>query len=142
MISGERAMDHRVMTVRCSSRVKRVERRPRSSMPNGSMSASGQCPGPPNSAHLRNRSNCSFSAGQLSQKSSLMRHRLACRLTCSAAASAVSPGERLSTIGRPVRSMAFRTASISAWWSEYGRLMSSTLTKSTPHAARSPKTES
>ena len=60
------------------------------------------------------RSNCSSSAGQLSQKSSLIRHMLACRMTCSAASRGVSPGERLSTIGRPVLSIALRIASISA----------------------------
>jgi hypothetical protein len=71
-----------------------------------------------------------------------MRHMLAWRFTCSAAVSAVSPGERLSTIGRPVRSIARRIASISRSCSWYGRLMSSTLTKSTPQEATSSKTES
>jgi hypothetical protein len=51
--------------------------------------------------------------GHVSQKSSLMRHIFAWRPTWSAAVSAVSPGERLSTIDRPVRSIARRMASIS-----------------------------
>ena len=78
----------------------------------------------------------------MSQKSSLILHMFAWPFTCPAADNAVSPGERLSTIGRPVRSMARRIASISASCSWYGRLMSSTLTKSTPQDAISSKTES
>ena len=112
-MTGERAIDQSVITVRCSSGVKRELRRPQSSTPNGSMSASGQCPKSQWGAQRAVRANCSTSACQLSQKSSLMRHRLAWHFTCSAALNAVSPGEKLKTSARPVRSMARRTASIS-----------------------------
>ena len=46
MMSGERAIAQSVISVRCSSGVKRVSRSPSASRPSGSMSASGQLPGP------------------------------------------------------------------------------------------------
>ena len=59
-----------------------------SSTPSGSMSASGQCAGPRCAFQRARRANCSCSAGQVSQKSSLIRHMFAWRFTCSAADSA------------------------------------------------------
>ena len=58
MMSGERAMLHSVIRVNCSSRVNFVGL-PKRILPSGNMSASGQCPGPMNGDHLRNRSNWS-----------------------------------------------------------------------------------
>ena len=79
----------------------------------GSMSASGKWPGPRYGVQSRNRSNCSRSNDHLSQKSSLMRHMLACVLTFPPADRGVAPGEVLKMIFRPVQSIALRMASIS-----------------------------
>ena len=113
-ISGERAMDQSVINVRCSSGVKRVWRRPRSSTPSGSMSASGQCPGP----------RCGVPAGQavelLEQRRPRVPEVVADPPHVGVALHVFGRGQRglarargSSTIGRPVRSMARRIASIS-----------------------------
>jgi hypothetical protein len=117
MISGERAMLHKLISVCCSSGVKPVSRVPIFRRPSGSISASGQ-PVRPFIApfQLARRVNCALSIAQSSQKSSEIRHICACRLAWAARDTGVSPGDMLSTIGRPERVMAVAMASISGAW--------------------------
>ena len=127
-ISGERAIDHSVSSVCCSAAVKRVSRgwpQPGTGpkWPSGSMSASGQWPGLVYGAHAATLANWPVklcgkalpgSLVHTSQKSSEMRHMLASCATSSALSSAVGPGDRDSTIGRPAWSIAFRIMRISS----------------------------
>ena len=125
-------MQNSVISVTCSSRENFVQPLficgPTWIAPSGSMSGSGQCPAPMYADQRWQMSNSCFSSGQLSQKSSVSRHRLAWVATCGPASSGVAPGEVLSTMGRPQPSMAWRMASISALCWLYGRERSSTLT--------------
>ncbi len=138
-ISGDRVIDHSVIRVRCSSAV-RPEKRGAptgpclASRPIGIMSGSGQAPVARNGVQSRSGSNRALSAGQLSHRSLTIRHMCALAATCVPLASGVGPGERLSTIGRPLRWMASRYPSTSAC-RYVGAAMSSTLTKSTPQLA-------
>ena len=106
------------------------------------MSASGHAPrasvvrAPAARAQSRVKSNCWRTSFHSSQKSSEMRHSCAFAVKKAAFGMGAGPGEMLSTIGRPVRLSASRSARISGgrnWWLP----MSSALTKSTPHAAYS-----
>ena len=120
-ISGERNTLQSVISVYCSSRVKRLRRSsPRSARmprrPNGSISASGKAPGWMCGAQRLHTSKCSFSCSQLSQKSPTVRHILTFAAMCLASAMGVSPGEVLNTILRPERSIARRIISTSGLW--------------------------
>ena len=92
------------------------------------MSGSGQAPVDRYGVQSRNGSNSASSAGQLSHRSLTIRHMCAfaghVRRRWPAAS---GPGERLSTIGRPLRWMASRYPSTSAC-RYVGAAMSSTLT--------------
>ena len=102
--------------------------------PSGSMSQSGYWPGFTCACQTSQRQNISSKDGQLSQKSSVIRHMLACFAMCHASLITAGPGERLSTMPRPQRSIAVRIISISrrAEYSSSGVAftlqMSSTLT--------------
>jgi hypothetical protein len=80
------------------------------------MSGSGQAPGWRQGFQFSSRVNWASSMCHSSQKSSEMRHICAKRRTCSARLTGVSPGDRLSDIGRLVRWMARWAASISGAW--------------------------
>ena len=113
MISGDRVIAHSVISVRCSSAVNFVSRSPSARRPSGSMSGSGQAPGRRHGFQFSSRVNWASSIFQSSQKSSEMRHICAYWRTCSPRITGVSPGDRLSTIGRFVRTIARCAASIS-----------------------------
>ena len=59
------------------------------------------------------RTNCASSIAHSSQKSSEMRHICECRRAWGPRTTGVSPGDMLRIIGRPLRSIARRIASIS-----------------------------
>lgn len=131
-------MLHRVIIVICSSGVNRVQPSGPSlsrSGPTGSISASGQWPGPAWTHHFSARSNMAYSSSHRSQKSSVIRHIWQTCLYSSAFSSRAGPGERLRTISRPQRSMARRRSASSPSASGSSRQMSSHLTKSTPQEA-------
>ena len=142
---GERIIHHKVIMVRCSSSVNRVNRPAavssphRRSAPTGSISASGQWPGPEWIHHFSFRSNMPLRRFQSSQKSSVIRHILAYCLRCCASSTGAGPGERLSTMSRPQLRQACEISSISLRQWGYSLAMSSHFTKSTPHSAYSRK---
>ena len=113
-MSGLRAMDHRVISVRCSSGVRCEDARLALSRGQGGARRSEACRRRASCRALRTaptrrvertgpsllgEMSCPARTDQTSHSSSAMRHMLASRATSAACASAVGPGERLSTIG-------------------------------------------
>ena len=88
------------------------------------MSASGQCPTPSPLTACQSAEAVNTAGSALlpptSQKSSTMRHMLALAFKLTASATCIAPGDRLSTIERPVLSMALRIACTSGWWYSNG----------------------
>src|SRR5580698_1303089 len=145
-INGDRETAHNVIIVLCSSSVSLVVLGAPSpgvgpSSPIGSISASGQFPGFAYFAQIASNGNrpltpCdhSFPFPQWSHRSCEIRHIWAFAPTSSAFATAVGPGDRLKTMGRPDRTIARWIMRISA--ALYGcEAMQSTLMKSTPQSA-------
>jgi hypothetical protein len=139
IMSGDRAITQSVSSETRSSGVSRSWRgSPRSARmpmrPRGSMSPSGHPDSDACGAHRANLAKFASTSSQRSQRSSQMRHMVACWRRCSTRVNERSrPGDRLSAIGRPLRSIARAYAAMSRSW--YGQSMSSALMKSTPQSA-------